>query len=180
MTVTQPDDKYMWVGAIQTFTGIGFDVINPQSSLVSVIDVAKSLSHICRYNGHVPSFYSVAEHSVRVAWWLEDRDVDPNIVLTGLLHDASEAYVGDMVRPLKRLPDLGSIHQEIEANVAVAVHHALGGVYPHPDIIHDADRAVYDWEVDFIRTGLEEGWQPDYARQHFVMAYQRLIGQVMA
>jgi uncharacterized protein len=174
------DDKYHWVGAIQTYSGIAFDVIDPQPQMISLRDISQSIAHICRYNGHVPTFYSVAEHSVRVAWLLEKKGYDDNVVLTGLLHDASEAYVGDMVRPLKRHPEFGAVHQDVEERVAKVVHEALGGIFPHPQPVHDADRAVYDWEVEFIRTGLESGWDADYARQHFLMLYHNIIDRMMA
>lgn len=175
-----PDDKWDWVGAIVTATNLTFDVIDPHPQSVSINDVSRSLSLICRYNGHLPGFYSVAEHSVRVSWWLRERGHTDEVVLTGLLHDASEAYVGDMVRPLKRHSEFGAVHQRLEARVASVVHEALGGIYPHPQPVHDADRAIYDWEVAFIRTGLESGWEPDYARQHFIVAYEELMDRVMA
>ena len=178
--MTLPDDKWEWVGTILTATNIPFDIVNPNPADVSMTDVARSLSLICRYNGHVPSFYSVAEHSVRVAEWLQERDHPTEVVLSGLLHDAAEAYVGDMVRPLKRHPEFGAVHQQLEERVAKAVHEALGGIFPHPQPVHDADRAIYDWEVANIRTGLESGWEPDFARQSFRFAYEELLSKVMA
>jgi len=175
-----PEDKWDWVGSILTATNLTFDVVNPDPNMVSLNDVSRSISLICRYNGHIPSFYSVAEHSVRVSWWLEEMGYDTDTVLTGLLHDAAEAYVGDMVRPLKRHPELGAIHQELEEKVAASVHGALGGIFPHPQPVHDADRAIYDWEVEYIRTGRETGWEPDYARAMFIHRYENLMDKVMA
>jgi hypothetical protein len=175
-----PVDKWEWVGSIVTATNLTFNIIDPNPADVSMADVSCSLAHICRYNGHVPSFYSVAEHSVRVAWWLKEKGHPVNIVLTGLLHDAAEAYVGDMVRPLKRHPEFGAVHQRLEERVATAVHEALGGIFPHPQPVHDADRAIYDWEVDFIRTGVEIGWDSNYARNMFRMTYENLIDEVTA
>jgi hypothetical protein len=86
---------------IQTHSGIKFDLLAPTPDMVDINDIAHALSNICRFNGHVREFYSVAQHSVHVS-----RLVHPAWALTGLLHDATEAYVGDMVRPLKALlPD---------------------------------------------------------------------------
>lgn len=175
-----PEDKWEWIGSIFTATGLTFNIVNPNPMDVSLTDVSYSLSHICRYNGHVPTFYSVAEHSVRVAWWLQDHGHGHEIALTGLLHDAAETYVGDMVRPLKRHPEFGAVHQQLEDRVAIAVHEALGGIYPHPEPVHEADQAVYRWEVDVIRTGLESGWEPEYARHVFRATYEELLGKVMA
>ncbi len=85
---------------IQTYTGKKFDLVRPDSDLVDIDDIAHALSNVCRFGGHVRSFYSVAQHSIHVAEHL--TDMDPQIQMQGLMHDAAEAYVGDMVRPLKR------------------------------------------------------------------------------
>lgn len=175
-----PEDKWDWVGSIVTATNMTFNIVDPNPMDVSLSDISYSLSHICRYNGHLPGFYSVAEHSVRVAWSLQDDGYPVEIALTGLLHDAAEAYVGDMVRPLKRHPKFGAAHQELEDRVAKAVHEALGGIYPHPQPVHDADKKIYEWEVKWIRTGLDSGWEPDYARHVFRATYEELLGKVMA
>jgi hypothetical protein len=172
-------DKFEWIGTIETASGQAMNVLEPEPGMISLDDVARSLSHICRYNGHVPHFYSVAEHSVRVAWWLRIEGCSLEIQLTGLLHDAAEAYVGDMVRPLKR-SFVGVTHQQVEDKVAEALHSQLGGVYPYPDIIHTADRAVYDWEVSEVRTGHRVGWLPDFAMSMFTSRYHRIIGDLHA
>jgi hypothetical protein len=170
----QPEDQFYWVGAIQTATGKAFDIVTPSADMIDLTDLAVSIGHICRYNGHVPSFYSVAEHSVRVSRWLAHRGWPPEMQLTGLLHDAAEAYVGDMVRPMKRHPEFGPLHQQIEDRVAEVLHGVLGGIYPHPQPVHDADRAIYDWEVANIRTGIETGWDPDFSRRMFLAEYEHL------
>ena len=73
-----------------------FDKINPDAILIE--DIAHALSNICRFSGHSPHHYSVAQHSVLVSRLCSKREA-----LAGLLHDATEAYIGDMVTPLKRL-----------------------------------------------------------------------------
>jgi uncharacterized protein len=169
-----PVDRFQWVGTIETLSGQAFNVTDPDPTTFDINDIATALSHICRYNGHVPFFYSVAEHSVRVADWLRDNGHDRTVQLTGLLHDASEAYVGDMVRPLKRLPDLGALHQQIETRVAELLHARYGGLYPHPEAIHVADRGVYDWEVINIRSGRLPGWNPVHAYMTWLDRYEEL------
>lgn len=82
-----------WIG---TFTGSRFYPLDPNPEDINVIDIAHHLSMICRYNGAVSRFYSVAEHSHHVS-----RLVPPKHALHALLHDAAEAYIGDMIRPLK-------------------------------------------------------------------------------
>ena len=99
---------------IQTFTGKKFDLLNPDPEMVCIRDIAHSLSHICRFGGHTDRFYSVAQHSLIVSQCCQPWDA-----LWGLLHDASEAYVGDITRPLKyELPEYSQIERRIQATIA--------------------------------------------------------------
>lgn len=77
-----------------TYTGLYFDPLNPVKDNVSIEDIAHALSMNCRYNGHCSKFYSVAEHSVIVSRWVQDP-------IYGLLHDAAEAYISDLISPVK-------------------------------------------------------------------------------
>ncbi|MDI1288693.1 MAG: hypothetical protein PSX37_01920 [bacterium] len=90
---------------MNTFTGQKFYPLDPRADEVHAPDIAKALSQICRYGGHTSQHYSVAEHCV-----LMSLAVAPEHALFALLHDATEAYVGDMVRPLKQaLPEYRAI-----------------------------------------------------------------------
>lgn len=91
---------------IITRSGRKFDLANPTADMVDPNDIAHSLSMQCRFNGHTISFYSVAQHCCLVA------DLVPaEHQLAALLHDATEAYVGDMVRPLKEaMRDCAAYH----------------------------------------------------------------------
>lgn len=81
---------------ILTRAGLRFDLSNPSADMIDTLDIAHSLSMQCRFNGHTAEFYSVAQHCLLVA------DLVPaEHQLVALLHDATEAYVGDLVRPLK-------------------------------------------------------------------------------
>lgn len=82
---------------MQTFTGKQFFPLDPRPEDFDIRDIAHALSMICRYGGHAKHFYSVAEHS-----WHISMHVSPEAALFGLMHDAAEAYLGDMVRPLKQ------------------------------------------------------------------------------
>lgn len=82
---------------MQTRLGLPFWPLDPRPDDIRIYDIAHSLAMQCRYNGHANVFYSVAEHSVLVS-----TVVPPEHALAGLLHDAAEAYVGDIIRPLKR------------------------------------------------------------------------------
>lgn len=83
---------------IVTHSGKQFDFHNPTPDMVCIEDIAHALSMSCRFGGHTQYHYSVAQHSVNVA-----RLVPEEHKLVALLHDATEAYIGDMVSPLKVL-----------------------------------------------------------------------------
>ncbi|MDO4254358.1 MAG: hypothetical protein Q4C81_04310 [Kocuria sp.] len=94
---------------MQTYTGRRFYPLDSRPEDVDVVDVAHALSMQCRYNGHVRLFMSVAEHCVLVS-----RLVPSEHALWGLLHDATEAYVGDMVRPLKlHMPEYRAVEDRV-------------------------------------------------------------------
>ena len=82
---------------IPTASGLHFDYRDIMRNEVKIEDIAHALSHLCRFGGHVPRFYSVAQHSVIVS-----HLVPPEHALGALLHDATEAFVQDVVRPVKR------------------------------------------------------------------------------
>lgn len=83
---------------IQTFTGKKVDLLEPTAEMIDIEDIAQSLSMLCRYNGHVKQFYSVAEHSA-----LMSELVSKDAQIYALLHDAAEAYVTDLPTPLKQV-----------------------------------------------------------------------------
>ena len=101
-------------GRIITFTGRGLDPINPSPDDIDIKDIAHALSMICRFGGHSQKFYSVAEHCYFCSLMTEDLD----LALILLLHDASEAYIHDIITPLK--PFISS-YKEIENNVMAAI-----------------------------------------------------------
>ncbi|XBS71123.1 HD family hydrolase [Acerihabitans sp. KWT182] len=96
---------------ITTFTGRHFDYASPNIDSICISDIAHALSNECRYAGHCPQFYSVAQHSV-----LTSMIVPPAFALEALLHDAAEAYCKDLPSPLKHLlPDYFAIESRIDA-----------------------------------------------------------------
>lgn len=135
---------------IQTYTGIKFDLVNPKPEMVSPVDIAHALGRLCRFTGHTANHYSVAQHCVEVS-----LRVPSELALVGLLHDAAEAYVGDVSSPLKALLPA---YQEIEWKVWLAIAERFN---VNPDDIHlvkDADRAALKDEMKLYLNGDENGW----------------------
>src|SRR5512146_2196359 len=118
-------------GWIQTYTGRQFWPFNPHPEDVRAEDIAHALSQVCRYQGHCLEFYSVAQHSVLVSYAVPDH-----LALWGLLHDAAEAYLADIARPLKHaFPYFMGVEEEIEK--VIAFRFALP--WPKPESVSWAD-----------------------------------------
>lgn len=116
---------------IMTVSGRYFDYLTPDTSELSVQDIAHGLSHICRFGGHVREFFSVSQHSVLASYLVPEGDA-----LAALFHDAAEAVLGDVPTPLKRLlPDYAAI----EARVEAAIFAKLGIGWPLPPSVKQAD-----------------------------------------
>lgn len=89
------------MSCIKTYSGIMFDPLRPDTELISIVDIAHALSMLCRANGHFKSFYSVGQHSINCMQEAKARGHSRKIQLACLLHDASEAYLSDVTRPVK-------------------------------------------------------------------------------
>lgn len=125
---------------MQTFTGRQFWPLDPRPDEVDILDIAHALANQCRYAGHCRRFYSVAEHCV-----LLSRAVAPEHRLWALLHDAAEAYLVDLPRPVKR--HVVGYHIA-EAAVMAAICLRFGLKPEMPDAVHDADYRILRDELD--------------------------------
>lgn len=121
-------------GWIQTFSGQQFWPMAPKAADLRIVDIAHALSMKCRYSGHTRAFYSVAEHSVLVS-----RHVPPQFALWGLLHDATEAYLPDVARPIKALL---TGFKDIEAAVMTAVCERYGLPLEEPSAVKLIDMRI--------------------------------------
>lgn len=165
---------------MQTFTGRQFWPLDPRTEDISLLDIAHSLSMQCRYAGHCREFYSVAEHSMLMAQWFLERD-DTESARWALLHDAPEAYLVDVPRPVK--PYL-SEYRGIKNNLMAVITEAFGlapGRSELPAQVKEADNRILvdeyrllmvqsvPWNLPFDPLGVRiRGWSPQTARQEFI------------
>ncbi|HDL7775306.1 TPA: HD family hydrolase [Yersinia enterocolitica] len=116
---------------ITTYLGLDFDYLKPLASSICIEDIAQALSHECRFAGHLPNFYSVAQHC-----WLMSQIVPEEFALEALLHDATEAYCRDIPSPLKRLlPD----YKVIEHRIDMAIREKFGLPAEMSSVVHYCD-----------------------------------------
>lgn len=124
-------------------SGALFDLLDPEGSEFTLYDIAHGLGRVCRFAGHTNRFYTVAEHCVHVSRLVgAEEEATPMLARAALLHDASEAFIGDVTRPLKALlPD----YRKIEATVELAIaNRFLDGnveLFAHP-LIKTFDTAM--------------------------------------
>ena len=106
------------MSVMNTFYGRTFDPMEMTEENVALEDIARALSLLCRGGGHIRHFYSVAQHSINCAKEAKARELPERMQLACLLHDASEAYISDIIRPVKE--HLNN-YLEIEAKIMSAV-----------------------------------------------------------
>lgn len=124
---------------MQTFTGRQFWPLDPRPEDFDIADIAVALSRVCRYGGHCARFYSVAEHCVHMTRAARGRGYNKRDQRTALLHDASEAYLADLTRAVKRgLPDYRALESAIMA--AVAARYDID--WPVPAHVKDLDELI--------------------------------------
>ena len=176
----KPED--VWIG---TFTGKRFFPFQPRVHDVDIADIGHALARICRYTGHTHDFYSVAQHCVEVS-----KMVAPEHQFAALLHDASEAYLVDVPRPMKpHFP--GYAHRELVLEETIAAHFGLK--YPWHPTIKAADAEILRREILWLfpnhpdlheRWGIRPedrektvplfGWAPHAAESAFFERYEEL------
>jgi hypothetical protein len=184
---TTEADAAAWLRGdwMQTNSGRRYYPQDPQADEIDPHDIAHALSMLCRYGGHVDRFYSVAEHCV-----LMSEAVPPEHALQALLHDATEAYVVDVPRPVKRYL---TNYKEIEDKVWVAISNHFGVRYLLSREVTEADNGILITErealmknaerpwpsVDGIFTPLDvviHGWSPAEAEERYLVRLADLTG----
>jgi len=154
--------------SIRTYTGKSFDLKLMHPDSISIEDIAHALSHTSRYAGHLEQHYSVAQHSVLIAQHVSNKNR-----LAALLHDGSEAYLGDMPSPFKKMmPEFRAFEDKLMQVIA----QKFGFEFPlHPEI--------KEWDHNFLNIEIEsfiEGsnildyWSPEKSEQRFLEMFEGL------
>lgn len=181
-------------------SGRPFYPFNPKPESIFIEDIARALSNLCRFNGHCHKFYSVAEHSV----WASEI-VSPENKLQALLHDATEAYVGDLIRPIKKFtPDFVLMEELVwdaictKFGVPKEMHYEVKwaddaclkaegrdllqpfGVEKFPDIRVTPPPSLVIWRQASAEEPLlisREPWTPEEARIRFLERFHSLTNR---
>ena len=173
---------------LQTVSGRWVNPFDPDPEQLDAGDIARALANQCRFGGHSRVFYSVAQHCVIVSRVVEDRGGDVEAVFAALMHDATEAYLGDMPHPLKHRSALGEAFKAAEDHLERAIRDRFR-IAPDVPEIKRVDRSLLaterrafsaeDWHWPELE-GVEPldleltAWSPDEAAEAFARRYAEL------
>lgn len=175
---------------ISLLSGAHFNYNKPEESDVTIDDIASALSNVCRFSGHLPRFYSVAQHLVNASHIVPDEHA-----FTALMHDTAECFTNDLPTPLKwALP----IFKELEVKIESAMGQRFGFQFPYPPEVKEADTLMLMLEKYYVKEcddhwpmydkytreyvepyrGLVnlDSWQPRRAKREFLERYYELKG----
>jgi uncharacterized protein len=173
---------------LQTVSGRWVNPFDPDRDQLDAGDIARALANQCRFGGHSRVFYSVAQHSVIVSQLVEQRGGDTEDAFAALMHDATEAYLGDMPHPIKHRSPLGAAFKAAEVTLEQAIRDRFR-IKPDVPEVKRADRALlaterrafsaetWHWpELEGVEPiDLElTAWSPDDAAQAFAERYAEL------
>ena len=156
---------------IRTVSGLWVNVFEPTPDMISIGDIAHALSNQCRFGGHLPRFYSVAQHSYHCS-----QMVDVQHKLAALMHDASEAYLLDIPRPIRKGL---SEYKGIEDKLMDVISKKFGFEYPMSKEVAEADEEMLQFEWNTIMLDKQPKYNfvlftPEEARIKFLEAFNRI------
>lgn len=169
---------------MMTASGLIIYPLSPSPEEIDIDDIAHALGNTCRYTGHCSAFYSVAEHSVRVANLIYKTFDDRYGAWDGLMHDAAEAYIGDVARPVKYSKGVGTAYKKVEDRLMRVIADKFEFSYPKPDYVEWADKVLLRTEQRDLMPASDvwvmEGevlpkkivpWSPKRAKEQFLDRY---------
>lgn len=161
-------DLSIETGIIRTLSGKQFSLFEPTPEMIDIRDIAAGLSNKGHFSGLTPSFFSIAQHCVMVCdeFSFMAPYNDPGLKLLALLHDAAEAYIGDMIKPLKvRISQFA----EIEENIMKAICAKYGMGYSSLHLIKSTDLFIQELEYNaFYNNGRITYMNPEKAKLEFL------------
>jgi 5'-deoxynucleotidase YfbR-like HD superfamily hydrolase len=173
---------------IQTLSGRRVNPLEAAVEDIDPADIARALSNLCRFGGHSKAFYSVAQHSAIVCDLLDERGATPDELMAALLHDAAEAYLGDLPHPLKHRSELGAAFRVAEKRLEAvigerfALPDATARIKPLDKALLATERRTFS-EVTWHWPELEgaeeleleiEPWDSGRALREFTERYERI------
>jgi hypothetical protein len=176
---------------LQTVSGRWVNPFDPDPSQLDAGDIARALANQCRFGGHSRVFYSIAQHSVIVSELVEERTGDVEAAFAALMHDAAEAYLGDLPHPLKHRSALGAAFKAAEDRLDERIHDRfrikrdVAEIKPVDRALLATERRAFSTEswpwpelegVEPLDIGLE-AWTPDDAAEAFARRYNELDGR---
>jgi hypothetical protein len=161
---------------METLSGIRFYPLEAEVDKFSIKDIAHALSNICRWGGHTSYHFSVAQHA-----YIMSHLVSPENAMEALMHDATEAYLGDIPTPIKRLfPEYLDIEDKLAKKLAVKYKYT----YPYPTQVYKYDTVMKRVEHDVLLLGKEspsrikiERLSQEEAERLFLTRYNELKGE---
>jgi hypothetical protein len=166
---------------IRTVSGNYVNVFDPDPDTITIEDIAHSLSNQPRFGGHLPNFYSVAQHSLECSKLIKHEEK-----FAALMHDASEAYLLDMPSPIKR--ELSN-YKDIENNLMNVIAKKFGFTYPLSEEVKIIDQIMMVNEWEYLMLGsikldskgnrvMFNCYKPGYVRDSFLNAFKQLSQHV--
>ena len=167
-------------GKFNAGSGQVIDLREPTPEMIHPEDIIGGLSKICRFGGQIPCFYSVAQHSVLV-----EHYAPVHLKRAALLHDATEAYLGDVIKPLKHL--LGESYGFMEEAFAKAIFTRFNEPIENLALVKQYDLDAYELEKEAFKYGnmirwsqvwkkeleyLVAVWGPQYAGSRFKVHFE--------
>ena len=167
---------------IRTFSGKYVNVFEPTEDMICIEDIAHALSHQCRFGGHLPRFYSVAEHSILCSQLVFGSKTEK---FNALMHDASEAYLLDIPSPIKK--GLAN-YKDLEDGLMHVIANKFGFEWPMTETVRQVDERMlhYEWNAIMLNEGeskitidsrvyeLFNYDKPEYAKHDFIKQFNIL------
>lgn len=159
---------------IITYTKISMNPLEPKLEDIDIQDIAHALSYMCRANGHIKIFFSVAQHCINCAVEAGFREYSKRVQLACLLHDASEAYIADITRPVKHnLSDYIVFEERLQSLIYMKYGLSdlnemenrqiddIDNAFLHHEFIQLANEQIYTEEPEIFG-------QPNYKLRNFI------------